>query len=101
MSTDHCCAEMKRHLQDDEAALVYLDHFREYGVRILDGGSSFQAIQFCPWCGSKLPESLRDKWFETIWQMGLEPEDDKVPTLFRSDKWWRCSGPANSTSEQV
>ena len=38
----------------------YLPVFREYGLLIHDGGSSFVRIQFCPWCGSRLPESLRD-----------------------------------------
>ena len=27
-----------------------------YGLVVHDGGSSFIEIQYCPWCGAKLPE---------------------------------------------
>lgn len=27
-----------------------------YGLQDHDGGSSFIEIQYCPWCGSKLPK---------------------------------------------
>nr|WP_067736167.1 hypothetical protein [Novosphingobium naphthalenivorans] len=29
-----------------------------YGIMIHDGGSSMVRINFCPWCGAKLPEPL-------------------------------------------
>ena len=32
-----------------------------YGLIIHDGGTSAVTIQFCPWCGSKLPASKRDR----------------------------------------
>jgi hypothetical protein len=28
---------------------------RCYGLYVHDGGSSFVEIQFCPWCGARLP----------------------------------------------
>ena len=31
----------------------------EYGLVIHDGGSSYARIDYCPWCGAKLPESTR------------------------------------------
>ena len=57
----HCCEEMKVHLDNGEAAINYIAKFREYGIKYLDGGTSFQQILYCPWCGTKLPESLRDQ----------------------------------------
>jgi hypothetical protein len=62
--------------------------FREYGIPILDGGSSFQEIAYCPWCGRKLPESLRDEWFEELERLGLDPSEDKVPEEYSSGQWW-------------
>lgn len=85
----HCCAEMARHLLDGDVAIVYVDHLREYGIRILDGGSSFQLVQFCPWCGTRLPASVRDAWFKKLDELGLEPEDPAVPEDMRSGLWWR------------
>ncbi|KXO98382.1 DUF6980 family protein [Tsukamurella tyrosinosolvens] len=32
--------------------------FGEYGIRVHDGGSSWVTIAYCPWCGTKLPQSV-------------------------------------------
>jgi hypothetical protein len=29
---------------------------KRYGIIVHDGGSSFVAIRYCPWCGARLPE---------------------------------------------
>lgn len=34
--------------------------WNEYGIIIHDGGASYSVIQYCPWCGAKLPESKRE-----------------------------------------
>jgi len=67
---DICCAKMEsqlnlrcaEHLDPHECPdnLIYhSEQFDEYGILIHDGGSSSSVIQFCPWCGTKLPESKR------------------------------------------
>ena len=83
----HCCKEMDTHANSD-IGIVYLEKFREYGISYNDGGSSFQEITFCPWCGKRLPSSLRDEWFELIESLGLEP-DDELPDEIKSDLWWK------------
>jgi hypothetical protein len=68
-----------------------IDHspvFREYGLIIHDGGTSSLSIHFCPWCGAKLPESLRDRWFEELRAMGLDPWEDDIPEAYKSADWW-------------
>lgn len=85
----HCCAEMARHLKGSEVAVVYLPRFREYGIRILDGGSSIQEIRHCPWCGVRLPESLRERWLGELEALGLEPGSSQIPTPFLSSAWWQ------------
>jgi hypothetical protein len=57
---------MERFANDDETAIIYIQKFREYGIRVLDGGSSFIVINFCPWCGKNLPASLRDEYVESV-----------------------------------
>jgi hypothetical protein len=63
--------------------------FNEYGLFIHDGGSSAVSISFCPWCGTALGGSLRDRWFEELEHLGIDPSEDEVPDHFRDDRWWR------------
>ena len=85
----HCCPDMNQNLENRHNALIYIPKFREYGIRVLNGGSAFQEIQFCPWCGKKLPPSLRDEWFSRLEKLNLEPDDPKVPKELLSDAWWK------------
>jgi hypothetical protein len=71
-----------------EVAVAYMPKFREYGILILDGGTSIQTIQFCPWCGTCLPSSLRDEWFDQIERLGLEPDSKHLPSQYTTDAWW-------------
>lgn len=83
---------MERFLQAGEIALVYNTKLREYGIKLLDGGSSVQVISCCPWCGRRLPSSLRDDWFDRLESLGLEPEDSNVPIEMQTDTWWKNEG---------
>lgn len=83
----HCCSEMTDRL-NDETGILYIPKFREYGIRVLDGGSSFVLLRFCPWCGVEIPTSLRDEWFQTVEKLGLEPASDDLPREFLGDGWW-------------
>ena len=84
----HCCKKLKRNLINLEGGLVYFPKFREYGIRVLDGGSSSIIIDYCPWCGRKLPSSLRDQWFRELSKLKLEPGDRRIPKSLLSDEWW-------------
>ena len=86
---DCCCGEMRMYLELGDVAIRYAAKFREYGLAILDGGSSCITIHFCPWCGQRLPTSLRDRWFEEIERLGLEPESPSLPVRYATDEWWR------------
>src|SRR5947207_458015 len=88
-ATLHCCREMDAHLREKSMPIVYNQRFREYGIEILDGGASVQLIEYCPWCGSTLPTSLRDRWFDRVRELGLEPESSNLPEEMKSDAWWR------------
>lgn len=68
----HCCEEMRTQVERvcdqhpdrfdcPDCLVTFLPQFREYGLLIHDGGSSFCRIWFCPWCGARLPESLREE----------------------------------------
>jgi hypothetical protein len=70
------------------ACVTSVNKFREYGISYLDGGSSCQLICFCPWCGHKLPDSLRDEWFDMLDEKGLEPDSENIPKEFLTEAWY-------------
>ena len=37
-----------------DVLISYSEYNDEYGIIVHDGGSSSIAINYCPWCGSKL-----------------------------------------------
>jgi hypothetical protein len=68
--------------------LAYSPKFDEYGMIIHDGGSSTVQILFCPWCGTKLPDSKRDRWFDELEAQGIDPTSSSIPEVYQTDKWW-------------
>jgi hypothetical protein len=102
--TKHCCEDMKRNVEYKNETLgkydcpdnliTYVSKMDEYGIVIHDGGSSYIKIEFCPWCGAKLPESKRDLWFETLSGMGYKfpAGEDNLPEEFETDEWWKKRG---------
>jgi hypothetical protein len=72
-------------------SLRYVPHVREFGIVVMDGGSSKIRISYCPVTGKKLPESLSDKWFDVLDELGLEPEE--APEHMKSDAWWNPKEP--------
>jgi hypothetical protein len=69
-SKHHCCGtmqtEVNRKCAEHSDAFDCPDHtvyysteFKEYGIIVHDGGSSYSVIRYCPWCGSSLPTSSR------------------------------------------
>ena len=97
----HGCKQMKAQLEmrcdlhNDpfkcaDRLIIYSPRFDEYGIIIHDGGNSYSAIHYCPWCGKKLPESKRDDWFETLKAQGYDnPSKQKIPSEFLTDQWYR------------
>jgi hypothetical protein len=62
----YCCDSIKYHLEqffkepnDVDSIIKYVVAFDEYGIPIHDGGSGFIHIEYCPWCGTKLPFKKR------------------------------------------
>ena len=98
--TEHCCETMASQVtwhcdrHDDpftcpDAVIGFSDRFQEYGLIIHDGGSSYVGIGYCPWCGSRLPESQRDRWFDELERQGIDPWEDELPAEYENDRWLR------------
>ena len=93
-----CCSYMKQNtLQPNghnvdkgctDKPVYYYEIFDEYGLIVHDGGQSYITINFCPWCGEKLPETKRDDWFVLLGKLGYgSPFEDEIPEQFKSDAW--------------
>ena len=101
MKKKHCCELMKdavtfecnQHgspFECPDSLIFYSLIYDEYGIIVHDGGASFREIHFCPWCGTKLPESKRDLWFDTLEEMGFDdPEEQDIPKEFHTDEWYQ------------
>lgn len=72
-----------------DTPIVFSRKFDEYGLKVLDGGSSSILITHCPWCGQKLPESKRERWFDEIKKLGIDPWTENVPDKYNTDEWFR------------
>lgn len=95
----HCCSRMRKALEHQcdqhadpfgcpDTVVVYHEPFNEYGVPIRDGTGSYVRLIHCPWCGTRLPPSQRDRWFDEIEASGLDPnESDKLPERYLSAAW--------------
>ena len=94
----HCCARMEKELAlqietgtkrfaDPDALVWYSEKFDEYGIIVHDGGSSTVEILFCPWCGTKLPPSARDRWFDELEANGVDPTCDPIPPAYETAEW--------------
>lgn len=97
----HCCAGM-----DAQANFVCSDHedlwdcshvfvyysstWNEYAIENLtrtDNG----ILDYCPYCGTKLPESRRGAWFDLAEPLGLTPLLGEVPKEYLGFNWLRLS----------
>ena len=96
-----CCEDMQNNIFDTSAAksnstdktIYYSPRFREYGIPVRDGlggyASSYIQIQYCPWCGKRLPKSKRDEWFDTLYSLGYDsPMEDDIPEEFMTSRWY-------------
>ncbi|WP_311236127.1 DUF6980 family protein [Alteromonas sp. ALT199] len=70
-----------------DATIKYNEIFDEYSIPHGDGVSQL-TINNCPWCGTQLPESKRDLWFDTLESIGYDnPWGQEIPEKFKSKSW--------------
>jgi hypothetical protein len=69
-----------------DALVIYNEVFDEYGLPVHDGGPSYVLIRNCPWCGTKLPASQHDRWFEETEALGITDEE-RLPAEYLSSLW--------------
>ena len=94
-----CCFDMDSMLADDDVlySIKYDPKIRKYYLESLNG-PYIRSLEFCSWCGSKLPKSLKDEWFDILEQEyglddpGWPEQEQKMPVEFKTDEWWKKRG---------
>lgn len=83
------CADHHSPQECEDAVVHYSAKFDEYSLPHGDGSSEI-VINNCPWCGTELPASKRDLWFQSLEQLGFDdPSEQELPAEFHTDSWWR------------
>lgn len=86
------CDQLLFLVGEEDFPLIYKPKYRQYGILYFDQ-RSYVRIEFCPFCGQKLPESLRDEYFARLEEMGLSLEN--APPEMRTDEWWNGGTASN------
>jgi hypothetical protein len=92
----HCCLTMDAGLKSRKELLHYSAKWREYGVTEA-GSTGCMLMDYCMFCGKRLPKELRDMWFDILekeygLEYPLEEDKNKVPKEFSTDEWWKKRG---------
>ena len=97
----HCCQDLRQATTFDcdqhddpfecgDYIVAYNPITDEYGLPIRDGGGSVLIITHCPFCGTALPDSKADRWFEAVDALGFTNfTDENIPAAYKTDAWWR------------
>jgi len=84
---DCCCEDMQKAISDDEHPMYYSSAYEEYGIQ-LSSKFEYSILNYCAWCGAKLPESRRDVWFEELEEIKVDPWENEIPVKYLSSSWW-------------
>ena len=93
-----CCDTMQRYV--DEHNLVYEPELRRITFYIKSNDTSGYQPEYyrspciyCPYCGTKQPESLifiRDAEIEkAVGKDFCDITEDEIPEEFKTDEWWK------------
>ena len=75
---------MDQHPQNNWGSVQYDPRFDDYW---LPAGEAQQRLFYCPCCGEELPPSQRDRWFDELEALGIDPWGDEVPENYRDATW--------------
>jgi hypothetical protein len=87
---------MRVEVDNPYCSVMWIPKFREYGLQDKNS-TSYLPMHYCFNCGTALPESLRNLWFDILEkEYGLESplgnDKKKVPAEFQTDEWWKKKG---------
>jgi hypothetical protein len=89
----YCCEGMHYALLETVKVIEYNQKIREYAFKI-PNSSTYMLLDYCCFCGVKLPSSLRREWCALLRseykiQSFLGEDSHKIPIEFLTDEWWK------------
>lgn len=92
-----CCERLEYATNSEELPVVYNAAFRTWGIEYRSGyGGGKLLLDYCPWCGERLPSRLTDVWFDRMDSMGIDADlsmdNPAIPDEMRDERWWRSEG---------
>jgi len=93
LENEYCCDLLSYELRKQVKIIEYNQKIREYAF-IIPHSVSYMLLDYCVFCGHKLPHSLRHIWCDILRseykiQSIFGRDRDKIPTDFLTDEWWR------------
>ncbi len=97
----HCCKKIDKSMHTPKSIYVYFAYKREYGFLVNKFTGSI-LIDYCIHCGTKMPDSLSDKWFFILRAKykisNQDIDNEKIPSEFLTDEWWKKRNIPNKLS---
>jgi hypothetical protein len=98
-----CCSHLNDEVKKQNSALIYSAPCRSY--TFLMRRSNFQGlpVDYCIYCGTKIPEPLDDFWRNILkrqYKLSCDDleDDTKIPPEFLTDEWWKKRNIPNKLS---
>lgn len=98
---NYCCKELHILIENEESPFEYDPKIREHCVvekpkafRKKNEATLGYQIRYCPHCGTKFPNDLRDEWFEIVKKKFgikniLDERIKQLPEEYTTEEWWR------------
>lgn len=103
--SQYCCKKMEGVLEEHNTPLRYVPYTRKYYMEYFPSKQPrtndvivAETLYYCPWCGIKLPESLKKAWSEIVKEkFGVTDTLDReqlktIPQEYMSEEWWKKLG---------
>lgn len=98
LAMQYCCESMQRHIEYGE--FEYHPSHRciccFFRRRRRNEGYGQRMLNFCPFCGTKLPDNLYNKYPDelekAVGKDFCDITEDEIPEEFKTDEWWKKRG---------
>lgn len=93
------CNSLSYYIDDGEdsgmTSIIHIPNIRTYAVLNKKEYGGFEPMDYCPFCGAKLPDRLDKKLTELLkkeYRLNSWKDYKKAPHEFYTDEWWKKRG---------
>jgi hypothetical protein len=89
-----CCNKLNAEIHKSKSALINSDKSRSYNFLMRRNNFQSLPVNYCIYCGTKMPDCLYDMWYQILKRQYKLSYDDleyneKIPQEFLTGEWWR------------